>query len=80
MRLPRDLSAAELVKALEKFGYSPTRQTGSHLRLTTSVPVPHHITVPAHDPLRVGTLASIIGAVAQAQKLSRDEVLHRLFD
>jgi len=42
--------------------------------------VPHHITVPVHDPLRAGTLANIIGAVAQAQKLSRDEVLHGLFD
>jgi len=61
-------------------GYRPTRHTGSHLRLTTSAPVPHHITVPVHDPLRAGTLANIIGAVAQAQKLSRDEVLHRLFD
>jgi len=80
MRLPRDLSAAERVKALQKFGYSPTRQTGSHLRLTTSEPMPHHITIPAHDALRVGTLASIIGAVAHSQKLSRDEVLHRLFD
>ncbi|MCH8056390.1 MAG: type II toxin-antitoxin system HicA family toxin [Proteobacteria bacterium] len=34
MRLPRDLTGARLVKALEKkFGYTVTRQTGSHIRL-----------------------------------------------
>ena len=35
MRLPRDLSGAGLIKGLRKLGYAPTRQTGSHVRLTT---------------------------------------------
>ena len=35
MRLPRDLSGNDLAQALHKLGYSITRQTGSHLRLTT---------------------------------------------
>ena len=51
MRLPRDLSGADLAKALSRFGYRVTRQTGSHLRLTTDVPSQHHVTIPAHDPL-----------------------------
>ncbi len=34
MRLPRDLSGSDLAQALRKLGYSITRQTGSHLRLT----------------------------------------------
>ena len=80
MRLPRDLSAADLIKALHRFGYKPTRQTGSHVRLTTAAPIPHHITVPAHDSLRVGTLASIVASIAQSQKLSREEVVRRLFE
>jgi len=50
VRMPRDVSGADLVKALERLGYRPTRQTGSHLRLTTTVNGEHHITVPNHDP------------------------------
>ena len=43
MKTPRDLSGAELAKALQKLGYTVTRQTGSyprnvaaHHRMTTS--------------------------------------------
>jgi hypothetical protein len=35
MRLPRDLTGAELAKLLRALGYDLTRQTGSHMRLTT---------------------------------------------
>jgi predicted RNA binding protein YcfA (HicA-like mRNA interferase family) len=58
MKLPRDLSGAQLAKALARVGYSATRQTGSHLRLTTASPSEHHVTIPLHDPLSVGTLAA----------------------
>jgi predicted RNA binding protein YcfA (HicA-like mRNA interferase family) len=56
MKLPRDLSGAQLARALARAGYSATRQTGSHLRLTTASPSEHHVTIPLHDGLRVGTL------------------------
>lgn len=46
MRLPRDISGDRLTKALKMFGYSVTRQTGSHMRLTTLERGEHHITVP----------------------------------
>jgi predicted RNA binding protein YcfA (HicA-like mRNA interferase family) len=35
MKLPRDLSGQDLVKALKKLGYEVSHQTGSHIRLTT---------------------------------------------
>ncbi len=54
MKLPRDVSGAELVKALGRIGYLQTRQSGSHIRLTVQTPFEHHVTVPAHDPLKVG--------------------------
>ena len=44
MRLPRDLSGSELAQALHKLGYSITRQTGSHLRVTTHEQGEHHLT------------------------------------
>jgi len=79
VKLPRDLSGADLAKALAKVGYRITRQTGSHLRLTTDLPTQHHVTVPAHDPLKVGTLSGILGDVAIQLKLDREELLRRLF-
>jgi predicted RNA binding protein YcfA (HicA-like mRNA interferase family) len=55
MRLPRDLSGRDLAKALAKLGYETTRQTSSHIRLTTQWNGEHHITLPDHEPIRVGT-------------------------
>ncbi|MFZ3140551.1 type II toxin-antitoxin system HicA family toxin [Polaromonas sp.] len=78
MRLPRDLTGAQLIRALGKLGYQPTRQTGSHVRLTCESPAQHHITVPLHDPLRIGTLAAILSAVADAHGVTRDELQQRL--
>ena len=75
MKLPRDLSGIDLAKALSRFGYAVTRQKGSHMRLTTSVPSEHHLTIPNHDPLRIGTLAAILDAVANHLGVSRDDLL-----
>jgi predicted RNA binding protein YcfA (HicA-like mRNA interferase family) len=60
MKLPRDLAAADLIKALATFGYRQTRRKGSHIRLTTQQQGEHHVTVPDHDPLRIGTLSGIV--------------------
>ena len=79
MRLPRDLTGAQLVRALAKLGYVATRQSGSHVRLTCSEPAQHHVTVPLHDALRIGTLANILTTVADARRLTREELLQRLF-
>jgi len=38
VKLPRDLSRADLIKALARVGYDVTRQTGSHIRITTISP------------------------------------------
>lgn len=79
MRLPRDVSGRELVRALSVFGYQPTRQTGSHQRVTTQRGGEHHVTVPMHSSLRAGTLAAILGDVAEHLGMARDEVAERLF-
>jgi len=79
VKLPRDLSGAELANALSRVGYRVTRQTGSHIRLTTDTPSEHHVTIPAHDPLKLGTLAAILGAVAAHKKLPREALLEVLF-
>jgi len=43
--------------------------------LTTQRNGEHHITIPLHDPLRVGTLASVLAEVADHHQLDRDEII-----
>ena len=78
MRIPRDLSGADLVKYLGRLGYAVSRQTGSHLRLTSQNHGEHHVTIPNHDPLRIGTLAAILDSVAVHHGLTREALLQRL--
>jgi hypothetical protein len=79
MRLPRSVSGDALAKALLAFDDAVTRQTGSHMRLTTQVGGEHHVTIPRHDPLRVGTLAAVIGEVAGHFNITREDVIRRCF-
>lgn len=80
MRLPRDISGKDLARNLRALGYTITRQTGSHMRLTTTQGGEHHVTIPDHDPLRIGTLAGILGDVAEHFEMTRDELIEKLFD
>jgi predicted RNA binding protein YcfA (HicA-like mRNA interferase family) len=79
VRLPRDLSGRALAQALGRLGYQITRQTGSHLRLTTQEGGEHHLTIPDHAALRVGTLAAILNEVATHFSFEREALLERLF-
>jgi predicted RNA binding protein YcfA (HicA-like mRNA interferase family) len=78
MKLPRDLTGLQLVKNLEVLGYQVSRQTGSHIRITTLQSGEHHLTVPAHNPLKTGTLSAILNDIAQHFNLTREELLSRL--
>ncbi len=79
MKLPRDLSGSDLAKKLVLLGYSVTRQTGSHIRLTTMQNGQHHITVPEHDVLKVGTLSGILHDIAAHHKISKDDLIQKIF-
>ncbi|HEY2378933.1 MAG TPA: type II toxin-antitoxin system HicA family toxin [Gemmatimonadaceae bacterium] len=79
-RLPRDLSGRDLAGALRRYGYEVTRETGSHLRLTTQQGGEHHVTIPDHASLRVGTLAGILADVAAHLKIERRALVMALFE
>jgi predicted RNA binding protein YcfA (HicA-like mRNA interferase family) len=79
MKIPRNLSAQDLIKALQKYQDIVDRQKESHIRLTTSTNGQHHITIPNHDPLRIGTLSSILGDVADHLSKTKEEVVNELF-
>lgn len=78
MKIPRDLSGPELVKALRALGYERVRQDGSHVRLTTTQGGQHHVTVPRHSPIKLGTLTGILKAVAAHHKKSLEQVVQTL--
>jgi predicted RNA binding protein YcfA (HicA-like mRNA interferase family) len=42
MKMPRDVSADRLIKALKKFGYAIDHIRGSHIRITTRQSGEHH--------------------------------------
>ena len=79
MRLPRDVGGEELAMRLGQYGYEVTRQAGSHMRLTTVQGGEHHVTVPRHKPLRVGTLSSILHDVADHLGIEHDDLVQSLF-
>lgn len=66
MKVPRNVSGNDLISYLISRGFQKVRQTGSHVRLELMV---HGelfgITVPLHDPLKVGTLSNIVKDVAE---------------
>jgi len=79
MRLPRSISGKNLVKALQRIDYTITRQTGSHIRLTSRIPAEHHITIPNHASIRLGTLSAITSEIAAHLRISKEELISRLF-
>ncbi len=80
MKLPRDLGGEELARLLGRYGYRVVRQTGSHLRLVSQVKGPEHrITIPKHEPLRVGTLSGILKEVAAYLEIDRETLVQELF-
>jgi predicted RNA binding protein YcfA (HicA-like mRNA interferase family) len=79
LKLPRDVSGRQLAAALGRLGYEITRQTGSHIRVTTQRGGEHHLTIPDHDSLKVGTLSAILRDVSSHSGLARDALIRTLF-
>lgn len=75
MKIPRDLSAQELIKSLKKHGYIVSRQTGSHIRITTQMNGEHHVTIPNHNPIKLGTLNAILNEISNHLNISKENIL-----
>jgi predicted RNA binding protein YcfA (HicA-like mRNA interferase family) len=59
MKLPTDLSGADLRRALERIGFVFQRQKGSHMILRRETPH-SRVVVPDHRRVRQGTLRQIL--------------------
>ncbi|WP_019987617.1 type II toxin-antitoxin system HicA family toxin [Rudanella lutea] len=79
MKIPRDLTGLQLIKCLKPFGYEVVRQTGSHIRIQTWQNGLHFETIPAHDPIKIGTLNAILKNIATHFGLTKDELANQLF-
>ena len=79
MKLPRDINGEKLAELLKRYGYETTRQTGSHMRLTTKLKGEHHITIPRYGSLKVGTLNSILRDVAEHIEKTKEQITKELF-
>jgi len=79
MRLPREISGKELAKLLKKYGYQITRQSGGHIRLTTSLQGEHHITIPTYKYLKIGTLSGILSDIAKHFEIDKTDLIKELF-
>jgi len=57
VKLPRDASGSDVVKALKRLGFVVIRQRGSHIRMDNG----HlNVTVPNHSSISPKTLQSIL--------------------
>jgi predicted RNA binding protein YcfA (HicA-like mRNA interferase family) len=80
MKIPRDVDAKALIKTLNKIGYQETRQVGSHIRLSIAINANQfHITIPNHNPIKIGTLNNILKEVSNQLSISKDELIQKLF-
>ncbi len=79
MKIPRDIDAYNLIRALRIPGYESVRKSGSHIRLSTTMGGTHHVTVPNQRPLKTGTLlGGVLKPVAANHKLTVEELLAKL--
>ena len=78
MKIPRDLSGKDIVKALAILGYVVVRQKGSHIMVSTKQSGEHHLAIPNHDPVKIGTFNGILGQVANHFGLTKQEVLEKI--
>ncbi|MCP1715492.1 putative RNA binding protein YcfA (HicA-like mRNA interferase family) [Methanocalculus alkaliphilus] len=80
MKTPRNVSGTELIQLLSAKGYRLVHQTGSHARLkTTANERSHTITVPLHDPIRIGTFRKILKDVADHLQIPISNLVDELF-
>jgi predicted RNA binding protein YcfA (HicA-like mRNA interferase family) len=79
VKIPRDVQADDLIKALRVLGYQSDRQEGSHVRISTKLNGEHHVTIPRHKALKIGTLVKgVLKPVAAHHKLTVEELLQKL--
>lgn len=80
MKIPRDVSSDKIVQLLKKYEYKVTRQTGSHIRLTSNIKeIEHNITIPKQKGLKIGTLNNILNDISRYLEIDKESLIQNLF-
>ena len=80
MKIPRDVSSDKIVQLLKKYEYKITRQTGSHIRLTSNIKeMEHNITIPRHKELKIGTINNILNDISRYLEIDKESFIQNLF-
>ena len=80
MKIPRDISGQRLISSLAKLGFQITRQRGSHIRLTTQISSEeYHISIPNHDPIKIGTLNNILKDISEKLGINKEDLIKKIF-
>ena len=69
MKVPRDVSGPDAVKAFKRLGFEVVRQEGSHIRMSKAG---IHITIPNHKEIAPKTLQTMLRQAAMTVDEFRD--------
>jgi predicted RNA binding protein YcfA (HicA-like mRNA interferase family) len=79
VKLPRNISGEQLADHIcRHWDYIRITQVGSHIMLRTETPSRSKQVIPAHAPLRIGTLSKILGQIAAHKQVAREDILRGL--
>ena len=79
-KIPRNISGKKLAKLLKNYGYTIEHKTGSHIRLVSNFKsTKHKITIPDHNPIKIGTLNNILNDISEYLGFSKEELIKKLF-
>jgi len=79
-KIPRATSGRELAKLLIRYKYKVVRESGSHIRLISMYQqTEHKITIPDHQPIKIGTLNHILNDIGEYLKISKQTLIQELF-
>jgi len=79
VKVPKDLYGRDFANHLiRRWSFRELRQTGSHIVLRTEVPSGYTVSIPAHKPMRPGTLRDAIVSIAAHKRVDRSDILRDL--
>ena len=79
MRTPRNLNGIDFVAALVRnWDYVRVNQTGSHIMIETNTPFHQRLSIPAHKPLKTGTLNALVRLAASHKRMTKQAILDTL--
>ena len=79
MKIPRELKGSDFADILcRQWDYKVVHQQGSHIILETEIPSHQRISIPNHNPLRLGTLNSILRAISRHKGVTKADIINTL--